>query len=203
MVATNTFNANAISQADYGCAHGRGTSTSRRRSSPGLRRCRRRKDPRRRFVAGAIGPTNKTLSVSPNVNDPGFREVGFDEVKGNYREQVDGLIDGGVDFILIETVFDTLNAKAGGMAVDEARRGRAKVPVMVSIRSPTCRPQPLGPDGRGILAFGAPRQAADHRAELQLRRGPAAPLCDALAEVADTLVCVYPNAGLPNELGAI
>src|SRR3546814_9285267 len=78
-----------------------------------------------RFVAGAIGPTNKTLSLSPDVNDPGFREIDFDHLKDVYREQTDALIEGGVDFILIETVFDTLNAKAGIMAVIEI--GRAHV----------------------------------------------------------------------------
>src|SRR5262249_41484387 len=112
LLATNTFNANAISQADYGdeklvreinvaaariTRQGADAPTAKDSSKP-------------RFVAGALGPTNKTLSVSPNVNDPGFRAVTFDEVKGIYREQVDGLLDGGVDFILIETVFDTLNA---------------------------------------------------------------------------------------------
>src|SRR3546814_9952950 len=78
------------------------------------------KDGRPRFVAGAIGPTNKTLSLSPDVEDPGYREIDFDYLKGVYREQIDALIEGGVDFILIETVFDTLHAKAGIMAVIEA-----------------------------------------------------------------------------------
>ena len=82
-------------------------------------------DGRPRWVAGAIGPTNKTLSLSPNVNDPGYREVDFDEVKAVYREQVDALVEGGVDFILVETVFDTLNAKAAIMATLEAEQRSA------------------------------------------------------------------------------
>src|SRR5258707_14406413 len=87
-----------------------------------------------RFVVGALGPTNKTLSVSPLVNDPGFRAVSFDEMKGIYREQIDGLLDGGVDFILIETVFDTLNAKAAIVAVDEAGEARREgIPGMGSL----------------------------------------------------------------------
>ena len=79
-----------------------------------------------RWVAGALGPTNKTLSLSPNVNDPGFREVDFDAVKDIYLEQIEGLVEGGVDFVLIETVFDTLNAKAAIMAADEAAEAAAR-----------------------------------------------------------------------------
>src|SRR3546814_10311956 len=87
-----------------------------------------------RFVAGAIGPTNKTLSLSPDVNDPGFRAIEFDELKDVYREQIEALLDGGVDFILIETIFDTLNAKAGIMAVIEAGEARGtEIPLMLSM----------------------------------------------------------------------
>jgi 5-methyltetrahydrofolate--homocysteine methyltransferase len=98
------------------------------------RRIRRKKDGRPRFVAGAIGPTNKTLSLSPDVNDPGFREIDFDTLVAVYREQAAALVEGGVDFILIETVFDTLNAKAGIMAVKQLERelGR-EVPIMLSM----------------------------------------------------------------------
>ena len=92
------------------------------------------KDGKPRWVAGALGPTNKTLSLSPNVNDPGFREVDFDQVKAVYREQIDALVEGGVDFILIETVFDTLNAKAAIMAALEAEQALGReLPLMVSM----------------------------------------------------------------------
>ena len=92
------------------------------------------KDGRPRFVAGAIGPTNKTLSLSPDVNDPGYREIDFDYLKGVYREQIDALVEGGVDFILIETVFDTLNAKAGIMAAIEAGEALGRdLPIMLSM----------------------------------------------------------------------
>ncbi len=118
---TNTFSANRISQADYGAEH-----LVREINVESARMARRvadefqAKDGRPRFVAGAIGPTNKTLSLSPDVNDPGYREIDFDYLKQVYREQIDALVEGGVDFVLIETVFDTLNAKAGVMAAIEA-----------------------------------------------------------------------------------
>ena len=124
ILATNTFNANAISQADYGAE-----SLARDINRAAARIIRKvadeagAKDGRPRWVAGAIGPTNKTLSLSPKVNDPGYREVDFDKVKGVYREQIDALVEGGVDFVLIETVFDTLNCKAAIMAALEAERG--------------------------------------------------------------------------------
>ena len=136
IVATNTFNANAISQADYGVQ-----SMVREINLAAARLTRAAADrwsaktpDKPRFVVGALGPTNKTLSVSPDVNNPGYRAVSFDEVKAIYREQIDGLLDGGVDFILIETVFDTLNAKAAIVAADEAAEERdEELPVMVSM----------------------------------------------------------------------
>ena len=116
IVSTNTFSANRISQADYAAedlvadiniASARLARTACDEAEA--------KDGNPRFVAGAIGPTNKTLSLSPDVNDPGFREIDFDELKAVYRAQADALIEGGADFILIETIFDTLNAKAALM----------------------------------------------------------------------------------------
>ena len=103
------------------------------------------KDGMTRWVAGALGPTNKTLSLSPDVNDPGFREVDFDQVKAVYREQIDALVEGGVDFILIETIFDTLNAKAGVMATLDAEQALGReLPLMISmtltdLSDATCR----------------------------------------------------------------
>ena len=131
VLATNTFNANRISQADYGAEELVGRIN--RAAAEIVRDVADRhsaKDGRPLWVAGALGPTNKTLSLSPDVNDPAFREVDFDQVKAVYREQIDGLVEGGVDFILIETVFDTLNAKAAIMieAVTSAVPGSPEMP---------------------------------------------------------------------------
>ena len=136
IVATNTFNSNSISLSDYGITGmAREINIAAAKLTRACADAATARDPSKpRFVAGALGPTNKTLSVSPKVSDPGFRAVTFDEVKDMYREQIDGLLDGGVDFILVETVFDTLNAKAALVAVDEAGEARGEVlPVMVSM----------------------------------------------------------------------
>jgi 5-methyltetrahydrofolate--homocysteine methyltransferase len=135
IVSTNTFSANMISQADYGAEHlvkeiNIASAQIARRLADEFAA----KDGRPRFVAGAIGPTNKTLSLSPDVNDPGYREIDFDYLKDVYREQIDALVEGGVDFILIETVFDTLNAKAGIMAAIEAADALGRdLPIMMSM----------------------------------------------------------------------
>ena len=135
ILATNTFNANAISQSDYGAEELVGRIN--RAAAEIIREVADRhsaQDGKKRWVAGALGPTNKTLSLSPNVNDPGFREVDFDGVKAVYREQIDALVEGGVDFILVETVFDTLNAKSAIMATLEAEQALGReLPLMISM----------------------------------------------------------------------
>ena len=161
------------------------------------------KDRRPRWVAGAIGPTNKTLSLSPDVNDPGFREVDFDQVKAVYREQIDALVEGGVDFILIETIFDTLNAKAGVMATLEAEQALGReLPLMISMTLTDLSGRNLS--GHTVEAFWASvRHARPVTIGLNCSFGAAQlrPHLGALAAMADTLVMAYPNAGLPNELG--
>ena len=140
VLATNTFNANRISQADYG-AEGlvRDINVSAARIIREAVDEASAKDGIPRFVAGAVGPTNKTLSLSPDVEDPGFREVDFDTIVDVYREQCAALIEGGADFILIETVFDTLNCKAAIMAVKQLERDLAEngeprdIPLMISL----------------------------------------------------------------------
>jgi 5-methyltetrahydrofolate--homocysteine methyltransferase len=204
IVSTNTFSANRISQADYGAEH---LVRDINLAAAGIARDladRFAEDGRPRFVAGAIGPTNKTLSLSPDVNDPGFREIDFDTLKSVYREQVDALLEGGVDLILIETVFDTLNAKAGIMAVHEAGLARARaVPLMISMTVTDLSGRNLS--GHTVEAFwNTVRHARPVAVGLNCSFG-AAQLrshVQALSHVADTLILAYPNAGLPNALGA-
>src|SRR5262249_2041966 len=160
-------------------------------------------DGRPRFVAGALGPTNRTASISPDVSNPGFRAVSFDDLRVAYAEQVRGLIDGGVDALLIETIFDTLNAKAAIAAIAEvSEERRVRLPLMIS-GTITDRSGRLlsGQTPEGFwnsIAHAAPlsiglncalgaKQMRAHIAEL--------------GRVADTLICAYPNAGLPNEFG--
>lgn len=201
---TNTFSANRISQADYGAEH-----LVREINVESAKLARRiadefqAKDGRPRFVAGAIGPTNKTLSLSPDVNDPGFREIDFDHLKEVYREQIDALVEGGVDFILIETIFDTLNAKAGIMATIEAADALGRdLPIMLSMTLTDLSGRNLS--GHTVEAFWhAVRHARPLTIGLNCSFGATQlrPHVKTLSEIADTLIMVYPNAGLPNELG--
>jgi 5-methyltetrahydrofolate--homocysteine methyltransferase len=204
ILATNTFNANAISQADFAAESL--VPQMNRASAEIVRQVAdiySAKDGRPRWVAGAIGPTNKTLSLSPNVNDPAFREVDFDQVKAVYREQVDALVEGGVDFILVETVFDTLNAKAAIMATLEAEQALGReLPLMISMTLTDLSGRNLS--GHTVEAFWASvRHAKPITIGLNCSFGAAQlrPHLAALAATADTLVMAYPNAGLPNELG--
>jgi len=204
ILATNTFNANAISQADYGAEAL--VRQINRASAEIVREVADRhsaKDGRPRWVAGALGPTNKTLSLSPNVNDPGYREVDFDEVKAVYRDQIDALVEGGVDFILIETIFDTLNAKAAIMATLEAEQALGReLPLMISMTLTDLSGRNLS--GHTVEAFWASvRHARPVTIGLNCSFGAAQlrPHLAAVAAIADTLVMAYPNAGLPNELG--
>ena len=204
ILATNTFNANRISQADYGAEDLVGEIN--RAAARTIREVADRfsaSDGRPRWVAGAMGPTNKTLSLSPDVNDPGFREVDFDEVKAVYREQADALVEGGVDFILIETVFDTLNAKAAIMATLEAEQALGReLPLMLSMTLTDLSGRNLS--GHTVEAFWASvRHAKPLTIGLNCSFGAAQlrPHLAALSATADALIMAYPNAGLPNELG--
>ncbi|HWH17056.1 MAG TPA: homocysteine S-methyltransferase family protein [Allosphingosinicella sp.] len=204
IVSTNTFSANRISQADYAAEHlvsdiNIASARIARHAADDFAA----KDGRYRFVAGAVGPTNKTLSLSPDVNDPGYREIDFDGLKDVYREQCDALIEGGADFILIETVFDTLNAKAGIMAGLEAARARGRdVPLMISMTITDLCGRNLS--GHTVEAFWhAVRHARPVTIGLNCSFGAQQlrPHVQALSAAADTLIMAYPNAGLPNELG--
>ncbi|WP_174292457.1 homocysteine S-methyltransferase family protein [Sphingomonas bacterium] len=201
---TNTFSANIISQADYGAEHlVREINVESARLARRLADEYQARDGRPRFVAGAIGPTNKTLSLSPDVNDPGFREIDFDYLTGVYREQIDALVEGGVDFILIETVFDTLNAKAGIMAALEAGMALGRdLPIMLSMTLTDLSGRNLS--GHTVEAFWhAVRHARPLTIGLNCSFGAEQlrPHVKTLSEICDTLIMVYPNAGLPNELG--
>jgi len=201
---TNTFSSNRISQADYAAEH-----LVRELNLAGARLARKvadefaAKDGRPRFVAGGIGPTNKTLSLSPDVNDPGYREVDWDTMVDVYHEQAAALVEGGADFILIETVFDTLNAKAGIMAVKRLERelGR-EVPIMLSMTLTDLSGRNLS--GHTVEAFWhAVRHARPLTIGLNCSFGAEQlrPHVKVLSDIADALIMVYPNAGLPNELG--
>jgi 5-methyltetrahydrofolate--homocysteine methyltransferase len=204
IVETNTFSSTSIAQADYGMEalayelNKEGARLAREAAATAMAR-----DGKRRFVAGAVGPTNRTASISPDVNNPGFRAVSFDDLAQAYGEQIRGLIDGGAELILIETIFDTLNAKAAVYAANQifAESGNA-LPIMISGtitdlsgrtlsgQTPTAFWYSLrhaDPFTIGLnCALGA-REMRAHIAEI--------------ARVADALVCAYPNAGLPNEFG--
>jgi 5-methyltetrahydrofolate--homocysteine methyltransferase len=204
IIATNTFNSTRISQADYGME-----ALVPELNREAARLCRaaadeaQSRDGRRRFIAGALGPTNRTASISPDVSNPGFRAVSFDDLRIAYAEATDALIEGGAEIILIETIFDTLNAKAAFAGVDEVfdKIGR-RLPVMISGtitdlsgrtlsgQTPTAFYYSLrhaNPLSIGLnCALGA-REMRAHLAEL--------------SRAADMLICAYPNAGLPNEFG--
>ncbi len=201
-VATNTFNANRISQADYGAEH------LVREINIGAARIIReaidaRDDGVPRFIAGAMGPTNKTLSLSPDVEDPGFREVSFDDIVDVYREQAAALLEGGADFILIETVFDTLNCKAAIMAVKQLERELGcEVPLMISLTLTDLSGRNLS--GHTVEAFWYTVRHAKLAAiglNCSFGADQLRPHVQLLSDIADTLVLAYPNAGLPNELG--
>ncbi|MBN9063472.1 MAG: methionine synthase [Rhizobiales bacterium] len=204
IVETNTFSSTSIAQADYGMQElAYELNFESARIAREAAEIAEKEDGRTRFVAGALGPTNRTASISPDVNNPGFRAVTFDDLRIAYAEQTRGLIDGGVDLLLVETIFDTLNAKAAIYAIEEVfEEKNLRLPLMISGtitdlsgrtlsgQTPTAfwhslrhaRPFSFGLN----CALGA-REMRAHIAEI--------------ARIADTLVCAYPNAGLPNEFG--
>lgn len=204
ILETNTFSSTRIAQADYrmeGAVYDLNREGARVARRAAIRA--EREDGRRRFVAGAIGPTNRTASISPDVNNPGYRAVRFDDLRFAYGEQIDGLIDGGADIILIETIFDTLNAKAAIFACEErfAEKG-IRLPVMISGTITDLSGRTLS--GQTPSAFWySVRHARPFTIGLNCALGADAmrPHLQELSGVADTFICAYPNAGLPNEFG--
>ena len=204
IVATNTFSATSIAQADYDLSdiiyelNREGARLARNAATRVAA-----EDGKRRFVAGAMGPTNRTASISPDVSNPGYRAVTFDDLRIAYGEQARGLLDGGADLLLVETIFDTLNAKAALYAIAELCEARGiDVPVMISgtITDKSGRllsgqmPEAFWNSVRHAkpltIGFNCALGAEDLRAHVA-----------DIGRVADTLVCAYPNAGLPNEFG--
>ena len=201
IVETNTFNANAISQLDYGMedlAYEINLEAGKIAKSAA-----KVYNDKPRFVAGALGPTNRTASLSPDVNNPGFRNISFDELKNAYQDQAKGLLDGGVDLFLIETVFDTLNCKAALFAVRELLEERkVDIPVFVSGTITDASGRTLS--GQTVEAFWHSIRHADLTAvglNCALGAEQIRPWLDELSTSADTFAFVYPNAGLPNEFG--
>lgn len=205
IVETNTFNAQVISMADYGMeelAYEINLEAARiAREAADAWTARTPDQPR--FVAGALGPTNRTASISPDVNNPGFRNVSFDELRSAYFEQAKGLIEGGADVLLIETVFDTLNAKAAGVAVLEAFDDKGvELPLMISGTITDRSGRTLS--GQTPEAFWySMRHLRPFAIGLNCALGAEAmrPYIAEIAAVADTYVLAYPNAGLPNAMG--
>ncbi|HEX2830423.1 MAG TPA: methionine synthase [Burkholderiales bacterium] len=204
IIETNTFNSTSVAQADY---HMQSLVRELNVEAAKLARAACAKfeklDPSRpRFVAGAVGPTNQTASISPDVNDPGFRKISFDELVASYSEAAEALAEGGVDLFLVETIFDTLNAKAALFAIDQLceKLGRT-IPVMISGTITDASGRTLS--GQTPEAFwNSVRHAKPLTIGLNCALGAKLmrPYIEEISTVADTYVCAYPNAGLPNPL---
>ena len=204
IIETNTFNATRIAQADY-----RLEARVREINLAAARIARERADAwtlktpdKPRFVAGALGPTNRTATISPDVNDPGFRNVSYDELVAAYGESASALIEGGVDLLLVETVFDTLNAKAALFAIDAQFEARGvRLPLIISGTITDASGRTLS--GQTTEAFwNSVRHAKPLAVGLNCALGAALmrPYIEEMARVADTFVSCYPNAGLPNPM---
>ena len=210
LVETNTFNATSVSQADYHLQHlvyelnKEGARVARACcDAVEAREADEGRPDKPRFVIGVLGPTSRTASISPDVNDPGTRNTSFDELRATYREAIEGLIDGGADTLMVETIFDTLNAKAALYAIEEvfdARGGR--LPVMISGTITDASGRTLS--GQTAEAFYA---SVSHGRPLSIGLNCALGAKDlrehveTLATIADSYVSAHPNAGLPNAFG--
>jgi len=209
IIETNTFSSTAIAQADYNMqtlAYELNVASAKvaRQAIEEFTTNRQPSTVNQKFVAGAIGPMNKTLSLSPDVNNPGFRSVSFDEVSDAYYEQVAGLVDGGVDLLLIETIFDTLNAKAAIYAIKKYFRDtkKASLPIMISGTITDASGRTLS--GQTLEAFyTSVAHAKPLSVGLNCALGAAEmrPHIAELSKIASCYTSAYPNAGLPNSMG--
>ena len=207
LIETNTFGASSVAQADYGLQQQRGQHfaafAGQNVVGAAAAAAFTEANPQwPRYVAGALGPQPRTASISPDVNDPGARNIDFEALRQTYSEQLRGLLDGGIDVILVETIFDTLNAKAAIFAIEEAFEARGKRwPVMISGTVTDASGRILS--GQTVEAFwNAIRHARPMTVGLNCALGAALmrPYVQELSQKADTLLCVYPNAGLPNPM---
>ncbi|MFC4262907.1 homocysteine S-methyltransferase family protein [Ferruginibacter yonginensis] len=206
IIETNTFSSTSIAQADYDMqvlAYEMNVASAQ---------CARKaadkyttQNPAKpRFVAGAIGPLNKTLSLSPDVNNPGFRAVTFDEVVTAYTEQIDGLVNGGVDILLIETIFDTLNAKAAIFAINQYFRKQQKTPLPIMISGTITDASGRTLSGQTLEAFYISVMHANPLSvglNCALGASEMRPHVEELSSIAQCFTSAYPNAGLPNAFG--
>jgi len=203
IIETNTFAATSIAQADYGLSEHAFEMNVRAAQLAKEAAASFSTGGRRRFVAGAIGPTNRTLSISPDVEDPGYRAVSFDAVRDAYAEQVRGLVEGGADLLLVETIFDTLNAKAALLAVRDVQRALGTdLPLMISVTITDRSGRTLS--GQTVEAFWisvAHARPMTVGINCALGATQMRPFLADLSQIADTRVSVYPNAGLPNAFG--
>ncbi|MBM3176734.1 MAG: homocysteine S-methyltransferase family protein [Bacteroidetes bacterium] len=205
IIETNTFSSTSIAQADYGLEalayelNFEAAKLAKEETSSFTA-----KDPSRpRFVAGALGPTNKTASLSPDVNNPGYRAVTFDDLRIAYREQVRGLLDGGADILLVETIFDTLNAKAALFAIQELLEERgATVPIMVSGTITDASGRTLsGQTTEAFLISVSHVPLLSVGLNCALGAAQLRPYLQVLSEKSEFFTSAYPNAGLPNAFG--
>jgi len=206
IIETNTFNANGFSQADYHTEEFvyEINLEAAKIAKEVAEEFNKKESYKPRFVAGALGPTNKSLSLSPNVNDPGYRAVTFDETVKAYYEQARGLVDGGIDIILIETIFDTLNSKAAIIAVQKyLEEKKIELPIMISGTIVDQSGRTLS--GQIVEAFYISISHTNNLVSVGLNCALGAkqmrPFVEDLSNISDKFISVYPNAGLPNEMG--
>jgi 5-methyltetrahydrofolate--homocysteine methyltransferase len=205
IIETNTFGATRIAQADYGleALAAEENRAAARIAREAADRWTARTPERPRFVAGAIGPTSKTLSVSPDVNDPAFRAIHWSDLESAYVEQVEALIEGGVDILLVETIFDTLNAKTALVAIQKVFQALGRrLPIVISVAITDASGRTLS--GQTVEAF---YHSVSHVSPLAVGANCSLgaellrPYVAELARLSTRYVCCYPNAGLPNAMG--
>ena len=205
LLETNTFNATSVSQADYHLEHlvyelNKAGAQVARQCCDAIEATNPAKP---RFVIGVLGPTSRTASISPDVNDPGFRNTSFDELRATYREAIEGLIDGGADTLMVETIFDTLNAKAALFAIEEvfdARGGR--LPIMISGTITDASGRTLsGQTAEAFYASVSHGQPLSIGFNCALGATDMRPHVETLAQISSGYVSAHPNAGLPNAFG--